>query len=42
MNLEGDMLARSLDDYAILVISIIGLLVIAAMWKKQSLAGLKK
>ena len=42
VNLEGDMLAHSLDDYAILVISIIGLLVIAAMWKKQSLAGLKK
>ena len=42
VNLEGDMLAHSLDDYAILVISIVGLLVIAAMWKKQSLAGLKK
>ena len=42
VNLEGDMLTHSLDDYAILVISIIGLLVIAAMWKKQSLAGLKK
>ena len=42
VNLEGDMLAHSLDDYAILVISIIGLLVIAAMWKKQSLVGLKK
>ena len=42
VNLEGDMLAHSLDDYAILVISIIGLLVITAMWKKQSLAGLKK
>ena len=42
VNLEGDMLAHSLDDYAILVISIIGLLVIGAMWKKQSLAGLKK
>ena len=42
VNLEGDMLAHSLDDYAILVISIIGLLVIAAMWKKQSLAGLKR
>jgi hypothetical protein len=42
VNLEGDMLAHSLDDYAILVISIIGLLVIGAMWKKQSLVGLKK
>ncbi len=42
VNLEGDMLAHSLDDYAILVISIIGLLVIATTWKKQSLAGLKK
>ena len=42
VKLEGDMLAHSLDDYAILVISIIGLLVIAAMWKKQSLVGLKK
>ena len=42
VNLESDMLAHSLDDYAILVISIIGLLVIAAMWKNQSLVGLKK
>ena len=42
VNLEGDMLAHALDDYAILAISIIGLLVIGTMWKKQSLAGLKK
>ena len=42
VNLEGDMLAHALDDYAILVISVVGLLVIVAMWKKQSLAGLKK
>ncbi len=42
VNLEGDMLAHSLDDYAILVISIVGLLVIAAMWKKQSLGALRK
>jgi hypothetical protein len=36
------MLAHSLDDYAILAISIVALLVIGAMWKKQSLAGLRK
>ena len=42
VNLEGDMLAHSLDDYAILAISIIALLLIGAMWKKESLAGLKK
>src|SRR5216683_6647583 len=42
VNLEGDMLAHALDDYSILAISIIGLLVIGAMWKKQSLAGLRK
>ena len=42
IGLEVDMLAHSLDDYAILAISIVGLLVIGAMWKKQSLAGLRK
>lgn len=42
IGIENDMIAHSLDDYAILAISVIGLLVIAAMWKKQSLAGLKK
>jgi len=42
IGLEGDMIAHSLDDYAILAISIVGLLVIGAMWKKQSLAGLRK
>src|SRR5216683_6935089 len=42
IGLEGDMLAHSLDDYAILAISIVALLVIGAMWKKQSLAGLRK
>src|SRR5216683_7565527 len=42
VNLEGDTLAHSLDDYAILAISIIALLLIGAMWKKESLAGLKK
>ena len=31
-----------MDDYAILAISIAALLVIGAMWKKQSLAGLRK
>ena len=36
------MIAHSLDDYAILAISIVALLVIGAMWKKQSLAGLRK
>ena len=42
IGLEGDMIAHSLDDYAILAISIVALLVIGAMWKKQSLAGLRK
>ena len=42
IGIENDMLAHSIDDYAILAISAIGLLVIAAMWKKQSLASLKK
>jgi cytochrome bd-type quinol oxidase subunit 2 len=42
IGLEGDMLAHALDDYAILAISIVGLLVIGVMWKKQSLAGLRK
>ena len=42
VNLEGDMLAHSLDDYAILAISLVALLVIGAMWKKQSLTGLRK
>jgi hypothetical protein len=36
------MLAHSLDDYAILAISIVALLVIGVLWKKQSLAALKK
>ena len=31
IGIENDMLAHSIDDYAILTISIIGLLVIAAM-----------
>ena len=42
IGLEGDMIAHSLDDYAILAISIVALLVIGVMWKKQSLAGLRK
>ncbi len=42
INLEGDMFAHALDDYAVLAISIVGLLVIGVMWKKQSLAGLRK
>ena len=42
IGIENDMLAHSIDDYAILAISVIGLLVIVAMWKKQSLASLKK
>jgi cytochrome bd-type quinol oxidase subunit 2 len=42
IGLEGDMLAHALDDYAILAISIVALLVIGVMWKKQSLAGLRK
>ena len=42
IGLEGDMLAHALDDYAILAISIVGLVLIGAMWKKQSLAGLRK
>jgi hypothetical protein len=42
VGLEGDMLAHSLDDYAILALSIMALLVIGAMWKKQSFAGLRK
>ena len=42
IGIENDMLAHSIDDYAILALSIIGLLVVAAMWKKQSLASLKK
>ena len=42
IGIENDMIAHSIDDYAILAISVIGLLVIAAMWKKQSLASLKK
>ena len=42
IGIENDMLAHSIDDYAILAISIIGLLIIVAMWKKQSLASLKK
>ncbi len=42
VNLEGDMLAHSLDDYAILAISLVALLVIGAMWKKQSVTGLRK
>ena len=39
---ENDMIAHSIDDYAILAISVVGLLLIVAMWKKQSLASLKK
>ncbi len=42
IGLEGDMLAHALDDYAILAISVVALVVIGAMWKKQSLAGLRK
>jgi len=42
IGLEGDMLAHSLDDYAILAISIGGFVVIGSMWKKQSFAGLRK
>jgi peptidoglycan/LPS O-acetylase OafA/YrhL len=42
IGLEGDMIAHSLDDYAILAISIIAFLVIGAMWKKQSLTGLRR
>jgi len=42
IGLEGDTLAHSLDDYAILVISIVALLVIGTMWKKQSFAALRK
>jgi membrane protease YdiL (CAAX protease family) len=42
IGLEGDMLAHALDDYAILAISIVALLMIGGMWKKQSLAGLRK
>ena len=42
IGIENDMIAHSIDDYAILALSVIGLLVIAAMWKKQSLASLKK
>src|SRR5437879_9711942 len=42
IGLEGDMLAHSLDDYAILAISIVALLVIGVMWKKQYLAGIRK
>jgi MFS-type transporter involved in bile tolerance (Atg22 family) len=42
INLEGDMLAHALDDYAILAISIVSLLIIAATWKKQSFAELRK
>jgi len=42
INLEGDMFVHALDDYAILAISIVALLVMGAMWKKQSLAALRK
>jgi membrane protease YdiL (CAAX protease family) len=42
IGLEGDMLAHALNDYAILAISVVALVVIGAMWKKQSLAGLRK
>src|SRR6267378_1659147 len=42
IGLEGDMFVHALDDYAILAISIVALSVIGAMWKKQSLAGLRK
>jgi cytochrome bd-type quinol oxidase subunit 2 len=42
IGLEGDTFAHVLDDYAILAISIVALLVIGAMWKKQSLASLRK
>jgi len=42
IGLEGDMLAHALDDYAILATSVVGLVVIGVMWKKQSLAGLRK
>ena len=42
VNLESDMLAHALDDYAILVISVVAFLVIGVMWKKQSLAELRK
>jgi len=42
IGLEGDMIAHSLDDYAILAISLVALLVVGAMWKKQSLTGLRK
>jgi len=36
------MLTHALDDYAILAISVVALVVIGAMWKKQPLAGLRK
>jgi hypothetical protein len=42
IGLEGDMFAHALDDYAILAISIVALLVVGGMWKKQSLAALRK
>jgi undecaprenyl pyrophosphate phosphatase UppP len=42
VGLEGDMFAHALDDYVFLAISIVGLVVIGVMWKKQSLAGLRK
>ena len=42
IGIENDMIAHSIDDYVILAISVVGLLVIVAMWKKQSLASLKK
>jgi cytochrome bd-type quinol oxidase subunit 2 len=42
IGLEGDTFAHALDDYAILAISIVALLAVGAMWKKQSLASLRK
>ena len=42
IGIENDMIGHSIDEYAILALSVIGLLVIGAMWKKQSLASLKK
>lgn len=42
ITLEQDMLLHALDDYVIISLSIISLILIGASWKKQSLGQLKK
>ncbi len=39
---EADEVAHALDDYVIIALSIASLLIIALMWKKQSLQQLRK